>query len=315
MTHGTDFGNVTGITFFVLAGVSDVPKVRLAIFLFVLITYVMTVGGNVTIMSLILLDHALHTPMYFFLSNLSCLDIIYTSITLHRILFSFVSGDKNIVFSDCMVNLYCFMSLSGIEVLILTVMSYDRYVAICNPLHYQMVMSRRVCIMLSALCWIFGFLEMSPVTYISYRLSCYTSNVINHFLCDLMAIMKLSCSDTSLLEMTLLIVVAEGGLIPFLLIIISYINIICAILKISSATGSCKAFYTCSSHLTVVFLYFVTACCLYLKPPSMINLDSDKFISLVYTAVVPMLNPFIYSLKNKEVKVALSHLFKHNIAL
>ncbi|XP_063794686.1 olfactory receptor 6C74-like [Pseudophryne corroboree] len=315
MTHGTDLGNVTGITFFVLTGVSDVPKVRVAVFLFVLITYVMTVGGNVTIMSLILLDHSLHTPMYFFLSNLSCLDIIFTSITLHRILFSFISGDKTIVFSDCMVTLYCFLSLAGIELFILSAMSYDRYVAICNPLHYQMVMSRMVCILLSALCWVLGFIEMIPVIYIVYKFSCYTSNVINHFFCDLMALMKLSCSDTYLLEMTLLIVAAEGAITPFLLIIISYINIIHAILKISSATGSRKAFYTCSSHLTVVSLYFVTASCLYLKPPSMITLDSDKLVSLVYTAVVPMLNPFIYSLKNKEVKVAFYHLFKHNVAL
>ncbi|XP_063794687.1 olfactory receptor 13F1-like [Pseudophryne corroboree] len=267
----------------------------------------MTVGGNVTIMSLILLDHSLHTPMYFFLSNLSCLDIIFTSITLHRILFSFISGDKTIVFSDCMVNLYCFMSLAIIEIMILAAMSYDRYVAICNPLHYQMVMSRRVCILLSALCWVWGFLEMIPVTYIVCGFSCYTSNVINHFFCDLMALTKLSCSDTSLLEMTLLSVIVEGAIIPVLLIIISYINIIHAILKISSATGSCKAFYTCSSHLTVVSLYFVTGCCLYLKPPSVITLDSDKLLSLVYKAVAPMLNPFIYSLKNKEVKVALSH--------
>ncbi|XP_063794685.1 olfactory receptor 6C74-like [Pseudophryne corroboree] len=315
MTHGADIRNVTGITFFVLTGVSDVPKVQVAFFVFVLITYIITLWGNVTIMSLILLDHVLHTPMYFFLSNLSCLDIIYTSITLHRILFSFVSGDKTIVFSDCMVNLYFFLSVAGIETFILAVMSYDRYVAICNPLHYQMVMSRRVCIMLSALCWVLGFIEMIPVIYIVYEFSCYTSNVINHFFCDLMALMKLSCSDTYLLETTLLIVAAEGAIIPFLLIIISYTNIIRAILKISSATGSHKAFYTCSSHLTVVFLYFVTACCLYLKPPSMITLDSDKLISLVYTAAVPMLNPFIYSLKNKEVKVALSHLLKHNIAL
>ncbi|XP_063794683.1 olfactory receptor 6C74-like [Pseudophryne corroboree] len=315
MTHGTDLGNVTGITYFVLTGVSDVPKVRVAVFLFVLITYVITLGGNVTIMSLILLDYVLHTPMYFFLSNLSCLDILYTSITLNRILFSYVSGDKTIAFSDCMVNLYCFMSLAGSEILILTAMSYDRYVAICNPLHYQMFMSRRVCIMLSALCWGLGFLEMSPFTYMVYRFSCYTSNVINHFFCDIMALVKLSCSDTSLLEKSLLIVAAEGAIIPFLLIIISYINIIHAILKISSATGSRKAFYTCSSHLTVVSLYFATACSLYLRPPSMITLDSDKLISLVYTAVVPMLNPLIYSLKNKEVKVALSNLFKHSIVL
>ncbi|XP_075042044.1 olfactory receptor 5V1-like [Mixophyes fleayi] len=310
MTHTTDQSNGTKITYFVLAGISDILEVQVAVFLFVLMIYVITLGGNVTIMTLIFLDHVLHTPMYFFLSNLSCLDIIYTSTTLHRILFTFVSGDKSIVFLECLLDMHFFTSLAGIELLILTAMSYDRYVAICNPLRYRIVMSRKVCIMLSTACWVSGFLETSPFTYIVNGFSCYTSNIINHFFCDLLALMKLSCSNTSLLQETILILSAMGGITPFLLILTSYINIIDAILKISSATGRRKAFYTCSSHLTVVFLYYGTLSCVYLKPASMITLHSDKLLSLVYTTGVPMLNPIIYSLKNKDVKNALYHVFK-----
>ncbi|MEE6489980.1 hypothetical protein FKM82_015752 [Ascaphus truei] len=298
------------LTSFIFAGISDSSEMQVAIFVLVLLIYMITLGGNITILFLIFKDPLLHTPMYFFLCNLSFLDIMYTTVTLHRILFSFVSGDNSISFSECFAQLYFFMSLVGIELLILTAMSYDRYVAICNPLRYPVVMTSKVCIVLATVCWVLGFTDTLPFTYIVYRFSCYISNVINHFFCDLLALMKLSCNNTSLLEHTILIEAVFSGLTPFLLTLISYIYIISTILRIRSATGRHKAFYTCSSHLTVVILFYVTLSCLYLRPTSMFSLDSDKLFSLVYTAIVPMFNPLIYSLKNKDVKSALRRALK-----
>ncbi|KAM4696241.1 olfactory receptor 5V1-like [Rhinophrynus dorsalis] len=311
MTDGMNQHNVTVMAYFVLEGISDFPEVQAIIFILVLFIYLITLGGNVIILFLIFTDPRLHKPMYFFLCNLSCLDIMYTTVTLHRILFTFISGDNSITFQDCFAQLYFFMSLVGIELLILTAMSYDRYVAICNPLRYHVVMNQKVCNVLATICWVVGFLDTLPFTYIVYGFSCYKSSVINHFFCDLLALMTLSCSDTSLLEHTILAEAVFSGLTPFLLTLSSYVCIIHTILKIQSSTGRQKTFYTCSSHLTVVILFYVTLSCLYLRPTSMFSLDSDKLLSLVYTAIVPMLNPLIYSLKNKDVKSALNGVLKN----
>ncbi|KAM4696234.1 olfactory receptor 5AR1-like [Rhinophrynus dorsalis] len=310
MTKGMNQHNVTVMTCFLLVGISDLPEVQAIIFILVLFIYLLTLGGNMTIIFLILSDPRLHTPMYFFLCNLSSLDMMYTTVTLHRIFFTFISGDNNITVQDCFTQLYFFMSLAPIELLILTAMSYDRYVAICNPLHHHLVMSRKVCIILATICWVFGFLETVPLIYVVYGFSCYKSRVINHFFCDLLALMKISCSDTSLLEQTILEVSIFSDFTPFLLTIISYVCIISTILKIPSATGRQKTFYTCSSHLTVVILFYVTISCSYLRPTSMVSLDSEKCLALVYTAIAPMLNPLIYILKNKDVKSALSGVLK-----
>ncbi|XP_063288421.1 olfactory receptor 5V1-like [Pelobates fuscus] len=310
MAQRLDLKNASGLTHFIFAGISEYQEMQAIVFMLVLIIYLLTIGGNVTIFFLIFMDPLLHTPMYFFLCNLSCLDLMYTTVTLHRILFTFLSGNSSIMFSECFIQLYFFMSLVGIELLLLTAMSYDRYVAICNPLRYTALMNHRVCIALVATCWILGFLDTIPFTYIVYGFTCYVSNTINHFFCDLLALMKLSCSDTSVLEHAILTEAAFSGLTPFLLTSISYVCIIKTILSIQTATGRRKAFYTCSSHLTVVILFYVTLSCLYLRPTSMFSLDSDKLLSLVYTAVVPMLNPLIYSLKNKDVKRALTSVLK-----
>ncbi|KAM4696227.1 olfactory receptor 5AR1-like [Rhinophrynus dorsalis] len=310
MTEGMNQHNVTAITWFVLLGISDFPEVQAIIFILVLFIYLIALGGNVTILLLIFADPRLHTPMYFFLCNLSSLDIIYTTVTQHRIFFTFISGDKNITFQDCLTQLYFFISLVAIEVLILTAMSYDRYTAICNPLHYHIVMNRKVCIVLATICWVFGFLEIVPVIYIVYGFSCYKSRAINHFFCDLLALMKIICSDISLLEHTILAVAVFTDFTPFLLTLVSYICIISTIFKIPSVTGRQKTFYTCSSHLTVVILFYVTLSCLYLRPASLFSMDTDKWFAFVYTAIVPMLNPLIYSLKNKDVKSALSGVLK-----
>ncbi|OCT67954.1 olfactory receptor 5V1 [Xenopus laevis] len=301
--------NLSRTDYFIFAGVSDFPEMQALVFVLVLLVYLITLGGNVIILFLIFLDPALHRPMYFFLSNLSCLDIMYTTVTLHRILLMLISGNNVISFSECIAQLYFFMSLVGIELLILTAMSYDRYVAICNPLRYHTVMNYKICLLMASSCWVLGFCDTVPFTYIVYGFSCYESNIIKHFFCDLLALMKLTCNDTSHLEHVILLEAAFSGLTPFLITIISYIYIICTILRMQTKSGRHKAFYTCSSHLTVVLLFYTTLSCLYLRPMSMFS-DSDKLFALVYTAVVPMLNPLIYSLKNKDVKLALKRVLK-----
>nr|DBA20391.1 TPA: hypothetical protein GDO54_017178 [Pyxicephalus adspersus] len=250
------------------------------------------------------MDSQLHTPMYFFLSNLSILDISSSTVTLHRILIIFVTGNSKIYFTDCMAQLYIFSWLSGNELLLLTAMSYDRYAAICNPLHYLTVMNCSVCAGLAIFCWSFSFLQILPSMVILLQFSCYTSNIINHFFCDIMPLISLSCSDTSILE---LLIFTEGVLLcaftPFLLTSISYGFIIATIMRIKSNTGRSKAFYTCSSHITVVTLHYMILVCQYFTPSG--TLKFGNLLSLVNTAVVPMLNPLIYSLNNRDVKSAL----------
>uniref|UniRef100_A0A8C5MHV3 Olfactory receptor n=1 Tax=Leptobrachium leishanense TaxID=445787 RepID=A0A8C5MHV3_9ANUR len=293
--------NHTAVTYFIIRGISDLPELQLPIFLLVLHIYIITVGGNTTILLLVCLDRYLHTPMYFFLSNLSVLDTSSTTITLHKILVK-----NTISFPLCMLQLYCFMSFVGIEILLLTAMSYDRYVAICYPLRYQIIMDGHVYVPLATICWVLGFVETIPCICIYTGFSCFKTNVVNHFFCDLNALMEISCSNTKVLKNVILYESIFSGFIPFLLTCVSYTYIIKTILGMHSKDGRRKAFYTCASHLTIVALFYVTLFFLYLKPRSS-SLDSEKLLSLLYTVVVPMLNPLIYSLKNKDVKSALRH--------
>ncbi|XP_068103826.1 olfactory receptor 2AP1-like [Hyperolius riggenbachi] len=306
--------NKTTVTYFILKGISDVPELQVLIFLLVLLIYLITLGGNVTIVLLVCLDSHLHTPMYFFLCNLSCLNISSTTVSLHKVLVNFVTGDKIVSFINCMVQVYFFSWLSSNDFILLTAMSYDRYVAICKPLHYSTVMNGRACTALATFCWVFSLLQVLPALIILSQYSCYTSNIINHFLCDAILLMTLSCSDTSLLE---LLIYTEGALLatftPFLLTFISYVFIITTIMGIRSAIGRSKAFYTCSSHLTVVTLLYTIIICQYLIPAG--TFKSGKMLSLFNTAVVPMLNPFIYSLKNKDVKSALKRQQKYFLSI
>ncbi|XP_075117105.1 olfactory receptor 8G1-like [Leptodactylus fuscus] len=294
--------NNQNVTDFIITGISELPELQAPVFLLVLLLYLCTLVGNMTILILVCLERKLHTPMYFFLGNLSILDMSSTTVTLHKTLTSFVTKVKLVSFVECMAHAYFFMALECTELLILAAMSYDRYVAVCNPLHYHMIMSYRICILLAAVCWVSGFVEVIPHTCILANFTCYTSNTINHFFCDVLPLMKISCSDVSLLKLW---IATEGvfvsGLIPLSMTVIPYIFIILAILKIRTSIGRRKAFYTCSSHLTIVTLLYVTLYCLYLSPASENSLDSHKLFSLFNTAAVPLLNPLIYSLKNKEV--------------
>ncbi|XP_068103982.1 olfactory receptor 8D1-like [Hyperolius riggenbachi] len=295
----------TVLTFFVIKGISDAPSLQLPIFLLVLFIYVITVCGNGTILFIVSQQPQLHTPMYFLLCNLSVLDISYSTVTLHKILVSFVSGDKTVSVNACRAQMFIFTSLVCNELLILTAMSYDRYVAICNPLHYSTIMSRSVCGILSSVCWMLGFLESMPHIILISRFTCYKSKVIDHFFCDIVPLLNLSCNDTSLSKFLMFICGLFLATFPFFLTFIPYVFIIRNIMRIPLKTGKYKAFYTCSSHLTVVVLLYVTLVCQYLRPASVETLESNKLFSLFNTAAVPLLNPLIYSLKNQDVKSAL----------
>ncbi|KAM8952721.1 olfactory receptor 5AR1-like [Pelodytes ibericus] len=304
--------NQTSVTYFIIKGISDDPELQVLIFLLVLLIYLLTLGGNMTILLLVCLDPHLHTPMYFFLANLSFIDMSSATVTLHNILIIFMTGNRTIPYVTCITQMYFIGCFIIGELLLLTAMSYDRYVAVCNPLRYMKIINHRTCLLLVSVCWIVSLVEITPLAVLVGYLSCYRSNIINHFFCDIMPVMKLSCSDTSVLEALLFI---EGvvffNLVPFILTFIPYVFIIVAILKIGTRSGRRKAFYTCSSHLTVVILLYVTLICQNLRPVTEDSLDYNKLFSLINTAAVPLLNPLIYSLKNKDVKSALRRRLKY----
>ncbi|KAM8924692.1 olfactory receptor 8U1-like [Pelodytes ibericus] len=296
--------NKSRATDFIIYGFSDSREFQVPLFLLFLSMYLLTLLGNTVIITLICVDSNLQKPMYCFLCNMSFLDISYCSVTAPYLLHIFVTGNKSISFKRCMVQLYFFNTFASMEYLLLTTMAYDRYVAICNPLLYPQVMTKKTCIYLAAMAWGAGFLAAAPVTVLSSKLTFCASNVINHFYCDVTPLLKLACSDTSSIEFAMF---AEGVVLLlscFLLTGMSYVYIISAILKISSTEGRRKTFSTCGSHLTVVVLFYVLVVGVYMKPTSSYSLDEGKFVSVLYVNVIPMLNPMIYSLRNKDVKEA-----------
>ncbi|KAM3912180.1 olfactory receptor 6C74-like [Leptodactylus fuscus] len=304
--------NQTTIEGFRLKGVSDIPGLQVLIFLLVLLIYLICLGGNLTIVLLVCCDRYLHTPMYFFLSNLSIIDISTSTTTLHRIFVSFVTRNHVVSTAACMAQVYMFGAITCNELSILAAMSYDRYVAICRPLHYHTVMSRRLCGLLASVSWAFGFIEMVPTFLFIYRFTCFISKEIDHYFCDVLPIRDITCSDTSLLDLYMLIFGNVNIFILLILTITTYIFIIECILRISSSTGRRKAFYTCSSHITVVVIFYSSIILQYIGTVSGNNTGSNKIFSLFNTAVVPMLNPLIYSLKNKDVKSSLRRKLKFN---
>ncbi|XP_030054229.1 olfactory receptor 5V1-like [Microcaecilia unicolor] len=297
--------NWTTVTEFFLLGFSDLPEHQIPLFLLFLSLYILNLLGNTTMISLVATDHHLHTPMYFFISNLAFVDMCFSSVVIPQMLTNIFSENKSISYAACMTQLSFFITFAGIEGTLLAVMAYDRYVAICNPLHYPMIMNKRTCLCLLGVCWLSGTLNSLLHTILMCRLSFCSSSKIHHFFCDIPPLLKLSCTDTSLNE---LMIFTEGTLIdmvPFLFIIISYIRIITTVLKVSSVSGRSKAFSTCSSHIATVTLYFGSIFFMYFRPSSSYSLEYDRMASVMYTAVTPMLNSFIYSLRNKDVKVAL----------
>ncbi|XP_065271324.1 putative olfactory receptor 2B8 [Emys orbicularis] len=298
-------GNQSSLGQFILLGVSDRPQLELLLFVLILISYTMTLLGNTTIIMVSWLDPHLHTPMYFFLSNLSFLDLCYTTSIGPQMLVNFHSAHKSISLAGCVAQLYISLSLGCTECLLLAVMAYDRYAAVCQPLRYTAIMSRRLCLQLAATAWLCGFSNSMLQTILTLQLPRCGQNQIEHFLCELPALLKLACVDTSANEAELLASAFFFLLVPLGLILVSYGYIGAAVMRIHSVKGRLKAFNTCTSHLAVVSLFYGTAISMYLQPPSSYSQDRGKMVSLFYTMVTPMLNPFIYTLRNKEVHGAL----------
>ncbi|XP_029437051.1 olfactory receptor 5B12-like [Rhinatrema bivittatum] len=296
--------NMTMVSEFLILGLSDNPQLQIPLFLVFLLIYLITLLGNLVIITVTCADPRLHTPMYFFLRNLSLTDIYFTSTITPKLLVIFISGDKTISYVGCMVQLYFLMGFGCIEALLLAVMAYDRYAAVCDPLHYFLIMNQRVCVLLVAASWIIGFLPAETITVSVTRLSFCASNVVDHFFCDLLPLLKLSCTDTATIQSLVFVATALMAVPAFLVILISYIYIISAILRIRSAEGKRKAFSTCSSHLTVVSVYYLSGICMYVRPTSAYSQEQGKILSVLYSTITPMLNPIIYSLRNKEVKNA-----------
>ncbi|XP_039354857.1 olfactory receptor 10C1-like [Mauremys reevesii] len=295
----------TSVIEFVILGFSNHPDMNPGLFMVFLCIYIITVLGNILIIIIISVDPVLHTPMYFFLRTLSFLEICYTSVTLPKILANLVSESKTMSFASCAVQMYFSLFFGVTECFLLACMAYDRYSAICNPLHYTAIMNKRVCIRLTAASSICGTLAAMGHTTFVFTLPFCGSNVINHLFCEIQPVLKLVCGDTSWIEILIILGAAFVLILPFMLILVSYTCIISTILKIRSTEGRRRAFSTCSSHLVVVTLFYGTALIMYLRPKSSFSPDVNKLLSLVYSVVTPILNPIIYSLRNKEMKSAL----------
>ncbi|XP_007956169.2 olfactory receptor 10AG1-like [Orycteropus afer afer] len=300
--------NLTQLMEFVLLGFDEIPHLQWFLFGLFLVIYIIILMSNGIIFLITKMDPDLQSPMYFFLANFSFLEICYVSVTLPRMLVNLGTQRRRISLVACATQMSLVLILGSTECLLLTVMAYDRYVAICNPLHYPLVMNHRVCIQLVTGSCIPGLPIQIGLTYQIFSLPFCGSNQINHFFCDFPPVFKLACGDTFMNEMLLYIVVVFFGMIPFLLILGSYIKIIVTILKLPSAITRAKAFSTCSSHLMVVLLFFGTAIITYIIPKSSHSERTDKVLSLFYTILIPMFNPMIYSLRNKDVKMALQKL-------
>ncbi|XP_018420528.1 PREDICTED: olfactory receptor 1019-like [Nanorana parkeri] len=263
------------------------------------------IAGNLTIVTLILTTPHLLTPMYIFIVNLSIIDIASTSNILPKLLVIILTKENTISFAGCITQMYFFVSLTCTEVLLLAAMAYDRYIAICHPLHYVIFMSLRHCIGLSLTSWTVAFLDLSGHAILISNLSFCSSHLIDHFFCDLAALLKMSCSDTSIIELLNYIEGTILGIITFLLTIISYIFIISSVLNIKSSEGRHKAFSTCTAHLSCVTIFYGTIISLYMRPTSSYSPKLDKFFAFLYVVLVPLINPIIYSLKNENIKKAL----------
>ncbi|XP_008830473.2 olfactory receptor 10AG1-like [Nannospalax galili] len=306
----TEKSNITTITEFILLGFSDVPQLKWFLFGMFFLVYLAILMCNSIIILVTRMDPALQTPMYYFLNNFSFVEICYVTVTIPRMLMDICAPKGNISLLNCAIQVWFFFTFAGIECLLLTVMAYDRYVAICKPLLYALIMNHRVCVQLVAASWVSVILVVTAQTYQIFSLSFCGSNRINHFFCDVPPILRLACEETFANNLAIFIVSAVLIMVPFLLITVSYGKIICSILQLSSAGGRSKAFSTCSSHLTVVVLYYGTFAITYIRPNPNASEGVGKIVSLFYTVLSPLLNPIIYTLRNKEISAALSKLPK-----
>ncbi|XP_059547768.1 olfactory receptor 1361-like [Myotis daubentonii] len=302
-------GNHTSASEFILLGLSSQPERQELIFGLFLVTYLIGAAGNLLIILAIGSDSHLHTPMYFFLSNLSLVDFCFVSATVPKMLVNIQRQTQFISYGGCLTQIYFCILLANMDNFLLTAMAYDRYVAICHPLHYSTMMSLQTCALMLGSSWLIANFHSLLHTLLMARLEFCASNVIPYFFCDLVPLLQLSCSSTQLNQLMILLVGGLIVLIPFLGILISYVHIVSAVLKVPSARGKQKAFSTCGSHLTVVILFYGTITGVYLNPSSSHSADKDSLASIMYMVVTPTLNPFIYCLRNKDMKRALRKLF------
>ncbi|XP_077169965.1 olfactory receptor 5V1-like [Paroedura picta] len=300
--------NETVPTEFLILGFSSLQNLQMLIFAIFLLTYICTLVGNLSIITIACLDPHLHTPMYFFLGNLSFLDICYTTTNVPQMLVHLLSDRKSISYAGCVIQLYFFLTFVGTECILLAAMAYDRFVAICHPLHYTVMMRKELCLQLAGTSWATGFLNSALHTYFTFHLPFCGANKLNYFFCDIPPLLLLSCGDTTLNEIILLLIGVFIGWTPFVCIVLSYVYIISTILKISSSEGRLKAFSTCASHLTIVLMYYGSSIFTYVRPISTYSLDNDRLISVLYSIVTPMLNPLIYTLRNKDIKESLKRI-------
>ncbi|XP_032706680.1 olfactory receptor 1L6-like [Lontra canadensis] len=301
-------GNQSHVAEFLLLGLTSDPKEQGWLFASFLAMYLVNVAGNSVIIAAIWGDARLHTPMYFFLSNLFFVDICFTNVIVPRMLANMLSKNKKVPFAQCFTQMYFFVACAITDSFLLAAMALDRYTAICHPLHYTMTMSPQRCLLLATASWVLSHLHSLTHTILMARLSFCGPNVIHHFFCDVQPLLTLSCSDTSVNE---LLAFTEGSFVimsPFILIIVSYVFITRAVLRVPSGGGRYKVFSTCGSHLTVVALFYGTAISVYIRPSSTYSVTKDRVVTIIYTVVIPMLNPFIYSLRNKDMKRALRKL-------
>ncbi|KAF0874265.1 OR8J3 protein, partial [Crocuta crocuta] len=298
-------GNFTQVTDFILTGVSDLPELQIPLFFVFLLIYGLTVAGNLGIITLTSVDSQLQTPMYFFLRHLAIINLGDSTVIAPKMLINFLVKKKTTSYYECATQLGGFLFFIVAEVLTLAVMAYDRYVAICNPLLYMVVVSPQICLLLVSLTYLYGFSTGIVVSYCIFSLSYCSSNVINHFFCDIVPLLTLSCSDTYLPETIVFISAATNLVLSLIIVVVSYFNIVLSILRMRSSEGRKKAFSTCASHMMAVTVFYGTLLFMYLQPQTNYSLDTDKIASVFYTLVIPMLNPMIYSLRNKDVKAAL----------
>ncbi|XP_043302775.1 olfactory receptor 6C2-like [Cervus canadensis] len=307
--------NHTAVTTFILLGLTDDPKLQVLLFVFLLLTYMLSVAGNLVIITLTLLDSHLKTPMYYFLRNFSFLEVSFTTVCIPRFLYSMATGDNTVTYNACATQLFFIVLFAATEFFLLAAMSYDRYMAICKPLHYTTLMNNRVCTALVLCCWLAGLLIILPPLGMGLQLEFCDSNVIDHFGCDTSPILQITCSDTVLIERIALSFAVLTLIFTLLCVVLSYTYIIKTILRFPSAQQRKKAFSTCSSHMIVVSIAYGSCIFIYIKPSAKEGVAVNKVVSVLTTSVAPSLNPFIYTLRNKHVKEAFKDTVKRVIFL
>ncbi|XP_036616826.1 olfactory receptor 6C2-like [Trichosurus vulpecula] len=307
--------NHTGITLFVLRGLTDDTHLKVLIFIFLFLTYMLSVTGNLTIITLTLVDPHLKSPMYFFLRNYSFLELSFTTVCIPRYLYNLSTGDYTVTYNACFTQLFFGVLLGSSEFFLLAAMSYDHYVAICKPLHYTTIINNRVCNQLLLGCWLSGLMIIIPPLGICLELEFCDSNIIDHFACDAAPLLDITCSDTQVVEKMILALAVLTLMITLLLVVLSYAYIVRTILRFPSAQQRKKAFSTCSSHMIVISMTYGTCIFIYIKPSAKEGVALNKVVILLATSVAPVMNPFIYTLRNKQVIQAFRDIFKRIILI